>query len=76
VAASAIPTLLALRFIKPKEIDYELARGGEAREDDGKPSSILTLLEDKPLVVFLVCAAGPFCVANIAKTRPFRVFRR
>jgi MFS family permease len=65
VAASAIPTLLALRFIKPKEIDYELARGGEAREDDGKPSNILTLLEDKPLVVFLVCAVM-FHFANAA----------
>jgi hypothetical protein len=65
VGASAIPALLALRFIKPKEIDCELARGGEAREDDGKPSNILALLEDKPLIVFLVRAVL-FHFANAA----------
>jgi MFS family permease len=59
-AVLTIPTVLAVRAIKSKDIDYDLARGG-AKQVDGKKvsarASILkTLLADRVLLVFLVCA--------------------
>jgi MFS family permease len=59
-AVLTIPTVLAIRAIKSKDIDYDLARGG-AKEVDGKkvPASVMqTLLGDRTLLLFLVCA---FC---------------
>ena len=61
-AVLTIPTVLAIRAIKSNDIDYDLARGG-AREVDGKEvparaSVMQTLLGDRILLVFLVCA---FC---------------
>jgi MFS family permease len=59
-AVLTIPTVLAIRAIRSKDIDYDLARGG-AIEADGKEvpvrdSAIKTLLGDRTLLVFLVCA--------------------
>jgi MFS family permease len=59
-AVLTIPTVLSIRAIKSKDIDYDLARGG-AKEVDGKkvPASVMqTLLGDRTLLLFLVCA---FC---------------
>ena len=61
-AVLTVPTVLAIRAIKSNDIDYDLARGG-ATEVDGKEvparaSVMQTLLGDRVLLVFLVCA---FC---------------
>jgi MFS family permease len=58
-AVLTIPSVLAIRAIKSKDIDYDLARGG-AREVDGKAvparaSVMHTLLGDRILLVFLAC---------------------
>ncbi|MGA7761815.1 MAG: MFS transporter, partial [Candidatus Binataceae bacterium] len=52
VALLAIPTILSLTLIRPDEIDYELARGAGA-DDDDRRASIRYLLRDRPLVIFL-----------------------
>jgi MFS family permease len=61
-AVLTIPTVLAIRAIKSKDIDYDLARGGTKEVDGNKVPSrasvIQTLLGDRILLVFLVCA---FC---------------
>jgi MFS family permease len=59
-AVLTIPTVLAIRAIKSKDINYDLARGG-AKQIDGKEiparASVLgTLLGDRVLLVFLACA--------------------
>jgi MFS family permease len=59
-AVLTIPTVLAIRAIKSKDIDYDLARGG-AKQVDGKEapsrvSIVKTLLGDRVLLVFLACA--------------------
>jgi MFS family permease len=56
VTALAAPTILSLLLIRPDEIDYELARGARDGEDDGTPASIVDLLRDRPLIIFLCCA--------------------
>jgi MFS family permease len=65
VAASAVPTILALRLINPAEIDYELARGAKECEQSGKAAGIRVLFHDRTLVLFLVCAVL-FHFANAA----------
>jgi len=65
VMIMAIPTILTLFLIRPDEIDYELARGARDESDDGKPAKVWKLLEDRPLVIFLVCAVM-FHFANAA----------
>jgi MFS family permease len=59
-AVLTIPTVLAIRAIKSKDIDYDLARGG-AKQVDGKEvlsraSVLQTLFGDRILLVFLFCA--------------------
>jgi MFS family permease len=59
-AVLTIPTVLAIRAIKSKDIDYDLARGG-AKQVDGievpaRASILQTLFGDRVLLVFLVCA--------------------
>src|SRR6201996_1692116 len=59
-AVLTVPTVLAIRAIKSKDIDYNLARGG-ATEVDGeevpaRASVIQQLLGDRILLVFLGCA--------------------
>src|SRR5229473_893984 len=65
VAVLAVPTILSLFLICPDEIDYELARGARDGEDDRTRASVLDLLEDRPLVIFLCCAVM-FHFANAA----------
>ena len=68
-AVLTIPTVLAVRAIKSKEIDYDLARGGamevEGKEVPARASVIQTLLGDRILLVFLACAFL-FHLANAA----------
>jgi len=65
VAVLAVPTILSLFLIRPDEIDYELARGARDGEDRGNPASVLELIEDRPLMIFLCCAVM-FHFANAA----------
>jgi len=65
VAAFAVPTILVLILIRPSEIDYELARGANDGGKGGKAESVRLLLQDRPLVIFLVCAVM-FHFANAA----------
>lgn len=55
-----IPTVLAIRAIKSKDIDYDLARGGaiqvEGKEVSARVSVMKTLLGDRVLLTFLACA--------------------
>ena len=58
-AVLTIPTVLSVLRIRGEDIDYELARGGvSATEEPAKPegSVIRTLLGDRALLTFLVCA--------------------
>ena len=61
----AVPTILALLLIRPDDIDYELARGAKDKDDEGKPSQVWALLQDRPLVIFLICSVL-FHFANAA----------
>ena len=73
VVALTLPTILTLLLIRPRDIDYDLARGssggsaGGSDNDAGdeKPSGILQLLKDRPLCIFLACAVL-FHFANAA----------
>jgi predicted MFS family arabinose efflux permease len=65
VAVLAVATILSLLLIHPDEIDYELARGARGDKDDGNPASVMDLLEDRPLIIFLCCAVM-FHFANAA----------
>jgi MFS family permease len=65
VVALAVPTILVLLLIRPSEIDYELARGANDGEKDGKAESVWVLFRDRPLVLFLACAVM-FHFANAA----------
>ena len=65
VCIVALPTLLTLLIIRPDEIDYGRARGAKGGEEDGKPVEAHTLLKDRPLMIFLVCAVM-FHFANAA----------
>jgi predicted MFS family arabinose efflux permease len=65
VALSTFPTLLCLRSIRPDEIDYALARGAKDSKSDANPATLRTLLKDKPLAIFLLCAVL-FHFANAA----------
>ena len=59
-AVLTIPTVLAIRAIRSKDIDYDLARGGaiqiDGKEVAARASVMKTLLADRILLVFLVCA--------------------
>jgi predicted MFS family arabinose efflux permease len=65
VVALAVPTILVLLLIRPEEIDYELARGANDGGKGGKAESVRVLFQDRPLVLFLVCAVM-FHFANAA----------
>jgi MFS family permease len=59
-AVLTIPTVLAIRAIRSKDIDYDLARGGaiqvDGKEVAARVSVTKTLLGDRTLLVFLACA--------------------
>jgi MFS family permease len=61
VMGCAAPTFLSLLLINPCEIDYQAARGGGGEET----ASVMSLLDDRPLVIFLSCAVM-FHFANAA----------
>jgi MFS family permease len=65
VVFSTVPTVIALLSIQPEEIDYEQARGGKEDGEDGKPAGMRALVQDRPLLIFLVCAVM-FHFANAA----------
>jgi len=65
VLVCAIPTILTLLLIRPDEIDYELARGAKKGGEDARPVRPHALLNDRPLLIFLVCAVM-FHFANAA----------
>jgi len=65
VVAFTLPTLWALSRIGPEEINYEVARGSDVGKEHNKPSNIRSLMKDRPLVIFLVCAVL-FHFANAA----------
>jgi predicted MFS family arabinose efflux permease len=65
VVVLAVPTILVLLLIKPAEIDYEIARGADVGKKGGKAESVRVLFQDRPLVLFLVCAVM-FHFANAA----------
>jgi predicted MFS family arabinose efflux permease len=64
VALCTLPTLQVLRLIRPEEIDYELARGAQAKATE-QPAGLRMLLRDRPLLIFLICAVL-FHFANAA----------
>jgi len=52
------PTILAVSMIRPRDIDYQLARGG-TRPDSKSPEQkplIKALLDDRVMATFLLCA--------------------
>jgi MFS family permease len=59
-AVLTIPTVVAIRTIKSKDIDYDLARGGSmqvsGKEVPARTPVMQTLLGDRILLVFLACA--------------------
>jgi MFS family permease len=59
-AVLTIPTVLAIRAIESKDIDYDLARGGaiqvDGKEVAARASVMKILLDDRTLLVFLACA--------------------
>jgi len=59
-AVLTIPTVLAIRAIRAEDIDYDLARGGAAKAKGkavaARVSVAKTLLRDRTLLVFFVCA--------------------
>jgi predicted MFS family arabinose efflux permease len=65
VVAFTIPTLCALGAIRPNEINYSLARGADGHEAAPTSASIDTLLRNRPLLIFLLCAVL-FHFANAA----------
>ncbi|MBF6558668.1 MAG: MFS transporter [Candidatus Binataceae bacterium] len=65
VGILAIPTILSLWLIRPGEIDYQLARGAGGDMDGPNSATVLNLLKDRPLIIFLGCAVL-FHFANAA----------
>jgi MFS family permease len=59
-AVLTIPTILAVRAIRSRDIDYDLARGGamqvDGKEAPARVSVMKTLLGDRVLLTFLTCA--------------------
>lgn len=65
-AALGVPTLLALAFIRPADIDSDLARGGQPRAQAHSSSDALrSLTRNRPLVIF-AGAMFLFQLANAA----------
>jgi len=65
VALLALPTVAALRLIRPQEIDQDLARGEAAGAAGAGPVRMAALLQDHRLAIFLLCAVL-FHFANAA----------
>jgi predicted MFS family arabinose efflux permease len=66
VVGMVAPTLLCLRYIDPREIDYDTARGREPVEKDNHSAGgVRDLIKDRRVLIFLVCAVM-FHFANAA----------
>ncbi len=65
VSVCALPAILTLLMIRPEEIDYGRARGAKEGDESGQPVVASALLNDRPLLIFLVCAVM-FHFANAA----------
>ena len=65
VAFFAIPTLISLLLVDPRQIDFNRARGCDGAADDGKPAQFRLLFKDHRLVLFLGCSVL-FHFANAA----------
>jgi MFS family permease len=65
VAVCTLPTLFALYHIRPREIDYERARGAKEDGPDAAPVGARALFKERPLIIFLICAVM-FHFANAA----------
>ncbi|MGD0490469.1 MAG: MFS transporter [Steroidobacteraceae bacterium] len=65
VIAFTVPTLWALSTIKADQIDYQVARGADGRDEHSAPARVLQLAESRPLIVFMICAVL-FHFANAA----------
>lgn len=65
VVTFSLPTLWALSRIRPDQIDYGVARGADDEVRHGEPVGILTMMEDRRLIVFLICSVL-FHFANAA----------
>jgi predicted MFS family arabinose efflux permease len=65
VIAFAVPTLSALAMIRREDVDYDLARGAQTQASAGAAASVVSLLKDRALVTFLICAVM-FHFANAA----------
>jgi MFS family permease len=65
VVVFTVPTILSLRFIRPEEIDNDLARNARDGKDVGKTTGIWDLLKDRLLLIFLMSAVL-FHFANAA----------
>jgi MFS family permease len=61
----AIPTILSLFIIRPEEIEYGRARGAKEGDEENDSVAARSLLNDRPLLVFLLCAVM-FHFANAA----------
>jgi MFS family permease len=65
VIAFSIPTLCALAAIRAEEINYDVARGADGGHARTAPANVTVLLQDRPLLIFLLCAVL-FHFANAA----------
>jgi MFS family permease len=65
VVIFTVPTLLTLLLIRPEEIDHDLARGAKDCANAQDQVKLTALLQDRPLVIFLICAVL-FHFANAA----------
>src|SRR6202142_2247433 len=61
VAVCALPTLFALRHIRADEIDYERGCGAKEQVHGGKPVGAPGPLNERPLIIFLICAVIFHC---------------
>lgn len=65
VVAFSLPTLWALSTIRADQIDYQVARGADGRDQHATPVGVLRLVESRPLIIFMICAVL-FHFANAA----------
>jgi predicted MFS family arabinose efflux permease len=65
VVIFTVPTLLTLLLIRPEGIDHDLARGAKDCANAQDQVKLTALLQDRPLVIFLICAVL-FHFANAA----------
>ncbi|MDQ2774268.1 MAG: MFS transporter [Acidobacteriota bacterium] len=61
----AVPCLLALWTINPKDVDYARARGARSDGEEARTAGIRTLISNRPLLAFAICAVL-FHFANAA----------